>query len=557
MNRSFLLCGVVFGLLALSDMLFAQPTGSSWLGGRPDATIDLTRAEGVATVGGKWRFSNARVTSIQSPSLGTDLKPSGPLVQTNDIEPKAGAIDFDDSKWEAINPPTPMDRLGTGRLSFVWFRINVTIPQEVGGISTEGTRAVFETVVDDYAEVWVDGKLAPEVFGQAGGSFVRGWNAPNRVVIARNAQPGQKIQLAILAMNGPLSAPPANFVWFRSATLDFYRPSEMAMAATRAQVDRIDSTIDELIPPDATIEKIASGFAFTEGPVWTKGSESGAGYLLFSDPNENTIYRLDSDGELFEFRTKSGYSGFDIGRYRQPGSNGLTRDSLGRLTICEHGNRRVSKIEKNGLVTVLADRFDGKRLNSPNDLIYRSDGALFFTDPPFGLPKFHDDPARELKFSGVFCLKDGQLRTISDELSGPNGLAFSPDEKYLYVGNWDDHHKTVSRYEIDANGQVLGRDLFFDMNNAPGEDAIDGIKVDTRGNLYVSGPGGLWVLSKEGKHLGTIRPPEHPHNLCFGGDDGQTLFMTCQTGVYQMRLNVAGATTTHLTMSSQANPSAR
>ncbi len=207
------------------------------------------------------------------------------------------------------------------------------------------------------------------------------------------------------------------------------------------------------------------------------------------------------------FRTKSGYAGIDVGEYGQPGSNGLTLDREGRLTINEHGNRRVVRLEKTGAVTVLADRYRGKRLNSPNDLVYRSDGALYFTDPPFGLPRAFDDPRRELPFSGVFRPKDGELALVSTDLTGPNGLAFSPDERYLYVGNWDPRKKVLMRYEVRPDGSLAHGHVFFDMTGAPGEDALDGIKVDWRGNLYVSGPGGLWILSPEGKHLGTAEGP--------------------------------------------------
>ena len=222
----------------------------------------------------------------------------------------------------------------------------------------------------------------------------------------------------------------------------------------------------------------------------------------------------------------AGYTGENIGEYRQPGSNGLTVDSQGRLTICQHGNRRVVRVEKNGITTVLADRFNGKRLNSPDDLVYRSDGTLFFTDPPFGLPRFADDPRREQPHFGVYSVKDGKVQLVSTDFTGPNGLAFSPEEKFLYVGDWDDKRKVVFRYPANANpaGAGLGKgELFFDMTSAPGEDAIDGIKVDVAGNVYVSGPGGLWILSPDGKHLGTLHGPEHPHNLAWGDSDGRTL----------------------------------
>jgi gluconolactonase len=282
-------------------------------------------------------------------------------------------------------------------------------------------------------------------------------------------------------------------------------------------------------------------------------SEESDGYLLFSDPNNNTIYRWTQDGQLSIYMTKSGYSGFDIGEYGQPGSNGLTLDKEGRLTINQHGNRRVVRQEKNGQLTVLADHYDGKRLNSPNDLVYKSDGALYFTDPPFGLPKFYDDPRKELPYSGLFRVSpDGkQIKLLTTDLKGPNGLAFSPDEKYFYVDNWDTERKVIMRYEVQADGTLANGKVFFDMTSAEGEDALDGMKVDVEGNLYVSGPGGLWIISAEGKHLGTIVGPEHPHNFAWGDDDGKTLYLCAKTGLYRIRLNIPGIPVTSSPVSSQ------
>jgi gluconolactonase len=319
--------------------------------------------------------------------------------------------------------------------------------------------------------------------------------------------------------------------------LDFYQPTIIGKIPPKAGVKIVkrDRALNAIVSPNTQIEKLASGFQFTEGPVWVKDG----GYLLFSDPNANQIYRWSSDGQVSIFRPKSGYAGVDIGEYKQPGSNGLTLDREGRLTINEHGNRRVTRLEKNGVLTVLADRYQGKRLNSPNDLVYRSDGVLFFTDPPFGLPKTFEDSRKELPYSGVYCLKDGNLKLLTQELSGPNGIAFSPDEKYLYVGNWDEKNKVVMRYIVNPDCSLAQGKVFYDMTKAPGEDAIDGIKVDRMGNLYVSGPGGLWIISSQGKHLGTIVPPEHPHNLAWG-DDGKTLYLAAQTSIYRMRLNVSG-----------------
>lgn len=501
---------------------------------RPDAIVNLASSEGLALVSGQWRYSDARLVEVDHRGPGPDLRASGALVKALDVVPKAGAADFDDSGWQAISAEGLEARRTNGRVSFGWYRTVITIPERLGTFETRGSTAIFEVVVDDYAELWVDGKL-PIALGQTGGQLVKGFNAPNRVVLTRDAQPGQKIHLAVFGVNGPLSNPPANFVWIRSATIDFYQKSRAGNASVvRVDVKRADPALDAIVPANPVLEKLASGFIFTEGPVWVPD-----GYLLFSDPNANTIYRWSPDGQVSVFRTKSGYAGVDVGEYGQPGSNGITLDADDRVTINEHGNRRVVRIERTGAVTVLADRYEGKRLNSPNDLVYRSDGTLFFTDPPFGLPKAFDDPRKELPYSGVFSLKDGVLRLVAKELTGPNGLAFSPDERFLYVGNWDVTKKIVMRYPVNADGTLGVGTVFFDMTSAPGDDALDGIKVDVRGNLYVSGPGGLWILSPEGKHLGTLVGPEHPHNLAWG-DDGRSLYLTAQTGLYRIRLNVPG-----------------
>lgn len=385
----------------------------------------------------------------------------------------------------------------------------------------------------------MDGEI-PRALGQSGGSVIAGWNASNRIVVGRDVKPGQKIQLAIFGINGPISNPPTNFIWMRYARLDFYKGSKVPIAVTPQEVNvevvRLDPAMDAIVGPNPKIFKLAEGFKFTEGPIWV----SDEGYLLFSDPNSNIIYKYTKDGMLSVFRQRSGYSGADIAEYGQPGSNGLTLDAQGRLTINEHGNHRVSRLEKDGTVTVLVDSFEGKRLNSPNDLVYKSDGTLYFTDPPFGLPKFFDDPRKELPFSGVYFLKDGKLTLIIKDLKGPNGIAFSPDEKYLYVGNWDPEKKVVMRYEVNADGTLSNGKIFFDMTSALGEDAIDGVKVDQQGNIYVSGPGGLWVISPEGKHIGTIVAPKHIHNMAWGGEDGKTLYLCARSGLYRMQLNIPG-----------------
>ncbi len=398
-----------------------------------------------------------------------------------------------------------MRRLANGRVCFNWYRIAVTVPERVGELDPTGATLVFEVVVDDYAEVWVDGEM-PLVLGLSGGQVVAGFNAPNRVVLTRDARPGDTFQLAVFGINGPISASPANYIWMRAASLELHPPR----------------------PERGEIERVAGGFEFTEGPVWAPD-----GALLFSSPNTNAIYRLDPELErVTVFRSKSGYAGVDIGRYHQPGSNGLAFSPDGRLTICQHGNRRVVRVNPHGDVTVLADAFEGRRLNSPNDLVYRSDGTLFFTDPPFGLPDGFDDPAKELPFSGVFMVRDGEVMLVTDELAGPNGIAFSPDERYLYVGDWDPEHKAVMRYDLARGGRG---ELLCDLTGEPGEDAIDGIEVDPDGRLYVCGPGGIWLLSPAGEKLELIELPEAPHNLTWGDADGRSLYVTAMTSIYRIR----------------------
>jgi gluconolactonase len=334
-------------------------------------------------------------------------------------------------------------------------------------------------------------------------------------------------------MNGPISASPRNYIWLRTATLDFYL-AEQASTAEQVPYQSSGDGLRAVLAPGTMLERVATGFEFTEGPVWTPD-----GALLFSSPNTNQIYRL-AGGRLSVFLSHSGYTGFDIGRYHQPGSNGMTFDPQRRLTICEHGNRRVSRIEPHGNITVLADRYQGRRLNSPNDLVYRSDGTLYFTDPPFGLPEGFKDPKKELPFSGVFRLQDGEISLISDALAGPNGIALSPDERHLYVGDWDPRHKVVMRYNAAEDGSVSDGVEFFDMSDAPGEDAIDGIKVDEHGNLYVCGPSGIWVITPDGRHLGTLQLPENPHNLAWGDADRRSLYVTALTSIYRLRLTVGG-----------------
>jgi gluconolactonase len=537
MRPTELVSYVLLGLFVASTAS-AAVTAAVVPDGAPLAAIDLRTDSGVALVHGQWRYSDTRIVPVDFKSPGATGQPDGAPVKTYDFEPHAGAVDFDDAAWQTIAPTALEQRRGNGKLSFNWYRIAITVPQRVGDFATAGSTLVFETSLDDYAEVWVDGELA-RAPAQQGGSVVAGWNAPNRLIVGRNVKPGQTIQLAVFGINGPISNAPTNFIWMREAVLSFYPPMPTPLAVVPQEVNvdvqRLDPRIDAIVPANAKVFKLAEGFQFTEGPIWVDGA------LLFSDPNANTIYRYsDADG-LSVFRQHSGYTGADIAQYGQPGSNGLTLDPQHRLTIDEHGNHRVTRLDANGQTVVLADKYQGKRLNSPNDLVYRSDGSLYFTDPPFGLPKFYDDPRKELAFSGVYLVRDGVVTLVSKDLKGPNGLAFSPDEQFLYVDNWDTQRKVVMRYPVNADGTLGAGAVFFDMTGAPGEEALDGLKVDRAGNLYVSGPGGIWVIASDGTHLGTIKPPRLPANFAWGGADGKTLYLTARSSLYRIDLNVAGA----------------
>ncbi|MBL9134815.1 MAG: SMP-30/gluconolactonase/LRE family protein, partial [Verrucomicrobiales bacterium] len=488
----------------------------------PKAVVDLRTREGVDLVRGTWRYHDADITRVDHRDVGADLKASGAPNQTADFVPDARGPGFDDYAWESVEPTDLEGRRGHGRLSLGWYRIRVTLPEAIRGWPVRGSTVVLELVMDDYAEIWVNGRL-PYVLGQNGGTVAAGWNAPNRVVLTEDARPGDGYEIAVLGINGPLSTHPDTYLWVRGATLDFHEPGALRRRVeVPLVVDHRSAEAESVLGDRPRLERVASGFAFTEGPVWIRGGtqrigpEAAEGHLLFSDPNNNLVYRLSSLGDVSVVLPKSGYSGTDIGVYRQPGSNGLAVDGQDRLTLCQHGHRRVVRLEKNGQVTVLADRFEGKRLNSPNDLVYRRDGTLYFTDPPFGLPSAHRDPRRELDFAGVYSVRDGVVRCESKELSGPNGLAFSPDERWLYVGNWDEKRKVVLRYPVLDQGALGPSSVFADLTQAPGDDAIDGIKVDEAGHVYVSGPGGLWILDAAGDTLALVRAPENVHNLAWG-----------------------------------------
>jgi sugar lactone lactonase YvrE len=265
-------------------------------------------------------------------------------------------------------------------------------------------------------------------------------------------------------------------------------------------------------------KRIATGFEFTEGPVWHP-----SGYLLFSDIPANRIHMWSPDGGVGVFRDPSGHS------------NGLTFDRVGRLIACEHGNRRVSRTEADGSVISLATHYKGRQLNSPNDVVVRSDGTVYFTDPPYGV----QPEERELDFQGVYCITpDGTLTLLVDDFDRPNGLAFSPDEGLLYIDDSTRRHVRV--FDVLPDGTLANGRVFVEMQS-PAAGSPDGMKLDVEGHLYVTGPGGTWLFTPDGIHLGTLITPEQPANLAFGDADRRTLYITARTSVYRVRTPLPGA----------------
>ncbi|MBI5821890.1 MAG: SMP-30/gluconolactonase/LRE family protein [Verrucomicrobia bacterium] len=300
--------------------------------------------------------------------------------------------------------------------------------------------------------------------------------------------------------------------------------AQQSATGTLGAIERLDPALDKLILPGAVIEKIAEGFDWSEGPVWMPAE----GCLLFSDVPRNTVYRWTTRVGVSVFLKSSGYTGQLKSGQQEPGSNGLTLDAEGRLVLCEHGDRRVARLERNGRKTTLADRYEGKRLNSPNDLVFKSNGDLYFTDPPYGLPKLNNDPTKELPFNGVYRLaRNGGLTLLIHELIFPNGLAFSPDEKTLYVANSDSQRAIWMAYDVKPDGTLANGRVFFDATPLrKGRKGLpDGMKVDGRGNIFATGPGGVLIFSPDGKHLGTIKTGEATGN-CAWGDDGSILYIT-------------------------------
>lgn len=309
--------------------------------------------------------------------------------------------------------------------------------------------------------------------------------------------------------------------------------------ATLGRIERLDAAFDRLVDRDAAIEVLAANqFEWAEGPVWDRAGKR----VLFSDIPRNMIWEWSQTSGLKEFLKPSGYTGETTFTGREPGSNGLAFNKAGELVMCQHGDRRIAKWVDGKFVT-LADRYAGKRLNSPNDLAIRSNGDVYFTDPPYGLPKHTEDPGRELDFQGVYRLSaKGELALLTKELNRPNGLAFSPDEKILYVANSEREKAVLIAFPVRPDGSLGTGKVFFDVTAAVSQQkpgVPDGLKVSADGTIWASGPGGVLVYSSQGKHLGTLATGVATANLAFG-DDGSTLYLTADKSLVRVRTEVKG-----------------
>jgi len=307
--------------------------------------------------------------------------------------------------------------------------------------------------------------------------------------------------------------------------------------STIGKIIRLDPRMDKIVKPGAFIEKIAEGYQWTEGPLWIENGK----FLLFSEIPSNSIYKWTEDKGAELYIRPSGYTG-ERTRGGEPGSNGLILDQKGRLVMCQHGDRRMARMQASldtpqSTFETIVDKWEGKRFNSPNDAIYDSQGNLYFTDPPYGLEGYVDDPTKEIDFQGVYRFsKEGELTLLTDKMTRPNGLALSPDERTLYVANSDPDQAIWNAFDINGAGEISNERVFYDVTGEEGKGLPDGMKIHPNGTIFATGPGGVWVFTPAGEVLGRIDSGEATSNCAFNADYS-ILYMTCDDYVMRIKLN--------------------
>lgn len=344
------------------------------------------------------------------------------------------------------------------------------------------------------------------------------------------AQPGEATGATQLGGPTTNSSPPAVKQSRRPAVQSRVYPA-------LGSIERLDPALDALVPSETRIEKLVGGLEWAEGPVWDRKT----GMLLFSDIPRNVVFQWLENVGTRDYLLPSGYTG-SAGRGGEQGSNGLTFDRDHHLVLCQHGDRCVARLENDGRFTPLAKYYTHRRFNSPNDLVFRTNGDLYFTDPPYGLEKQNGDAAKELPFNGVYLVRaKGEVVLLTRDLTFPNGLAFSPDEQTLYVAVSDPALPMIMAYKLKRDGTLGEGRIFFDASSlaAKNPGLPDGLKVDVRGNLFATGPGGVLVLSPQGNHLGTIRTGELVANCAWGGD-GSVLYLTSDMYLCRVKTSTRG-----------------
>ena len=332
-------------------------------------------------------------------------------------------------------------------------------------------------------------------------------------------------------------------LWVLLSALQLQFSPLLVRAASSSAVLRLDAAVDALVAADARLETLFQGDTIFDGVTWVH--RGGSGYLIFSDVPGNTIEKLNPDGSVSAFQNNI-FAGKDPSQAYQSsgsggqkkfwmlGAEGITLDREGRIVYCAYSDGQIVRLEADGRHTILASHFGASRLNGPNDLVYKSDGALYFTDSRADTKRTDGEG---VPHKGLYVLRGGEIQLLSKDIDHPNGVAFSPDEKYLYVTNT--LLMNILRFDVQAGG-IAGVAIFFDMSGEQGVGAPDGIKVDRQGNVYCTGPGGVWIISPEGKHIGTILAPTRISNLAFGGEDARTLYLTSFGALYRIPLKVAG-----------------